>query len=299
MTCAHHSLHVHARGKTRPRLADPTQTLTLRRHYEIAAVNRFRALEGDIHRYMMREPEGALLGHALAIDPATEFVSWLNRRVDARILEVTERDGADIVAASEWQRPYVDAAYERGVADGGKKMKRAGAAVGAEAKDGRSVGFLFDMNRQKKAVDLLLARNFEELKGVTSAMSQGITRTLLDGLAKGANPLVTAREMVKKVENIGVVRARMIARTETIRAYAEANLDTFAEFGADGVTALAEILTAGDGKVCEECMGWEVQSAAQPITIDEARGLIPFHPNCRCAWIPYVEGATAKRVIAA
>lgn len=44
-----------------------------------------------------------------------------------------------------------------------------------------------------------------------------------------------------------------------------------------------EVLTAGDDLVCPEC---EEISAEGPYTIDEARSLIPAHPNCRCAFVP-------------
>jgi len=44
-----------------------------------------------------------------------------------------------------------------------------------------------------------------------------------------------------------------------------------------------EVLTAGDDLVCDEC---EEIAADGPYDIDEARSLIPAHPNCRCAFVP-------------
>lgn len=46
---------------------------------------------------------------------------------------------------------------------------------------------------------------------------------------------------------------------------------------------LVEVQTAEDDLVCPEC---EEISADGPYTIDEARGLIPAHPNCRCTFMP-------------
>lgn len=43
------------------------------------------------------------------------------------------------------------------------------------------------------------------------------------------------------------------------------------------------ILTAGDDDVCQEC---EDLSDDGPYGIDEAEGLIPAHPNCRCSFVP-------------
>jgi len=47
---------------------------------------------------------------------------------------------------------------------------------------------------------------------------------------------------------------------------------------------LVNVLTAGDDKVCQDC---EDIAADGPYEIDEASDLIPAHPNCRCAFIPF------------
>ena len=45
---------------------------------------------------------------------------------------------------------------------------------------------------------------------------------------------------------------------------------------------MAEWSTAGDDRVCPLCGPLE----GSVMTVKEARGLLPRHPNCRCAWIP-------------
>jgi hypothetical protein len=47
---------------------------------------------------------------------------------------------------------------------------------------------------------------------------------------------------------------------------------------------LVNVLTAGDDDVCQDC---EDIAAEGPYDIDEARDLIPAHPNCRCAFVPF------------
>jgi len=47
---------------------------------------------------------------------------------------------------------------------------------------------------------------------------------------------------------------------------------------------LVNVLTAGDDRVCSDC---EDIAADGPYELDEARDLIPAHPNCRCAFIPF------------
>ena len=43
--------------------------------------------------------------------------------------------------------------------------------------------------------------------------------------------------------------------------------------------ALVSIFTH---RVCPDCGGYE----GEIFTVDEAEGIIPLHPNCRCCWIP-------------
>jgi hypothetical protein len=47
---------------------------------------------------------------------------------------------------------------------------------------------------------------------------------------------------------------------------------------------LVEVLTAGDDDVCPECEGI---SEDGPYDIDDAYDLIPAHPHCRCAFVPF------------
>jgi hypothetical protein len=73
-----------------------------------------------------------------------------------------------------------------------------------------------------------------------------------------------------------------LARTEIIHAHAEGQLDAFELLKVEGVQVLAEWSTAGDEIVCELCSDLE----GVVMTIKEARGSLPRHPNCRCAWVP-------------
>jgi SPP1 gp7 family putative phage head morphogenesis protein len=84
--------------------------------------------------------------------------------------------------------------------------------------------------------------------------------------------------------DVGIKRARVLTRTEVINAHAEATLNSYTEAGLEGVTVNAEYTTAGDNKVCPKRRKLE----GKVYTIAEARGVIPMHPNCRCAWIGVV-----------
>jgi hypothetical protein len=51
------------------------------------------------------------------------------------------------------------------------------------------------------------------------------------------------------------------------------------------VEADVEHQTAGDSRVCPQCASLQ----GTRYTIAEARGVVPVHPRCRCAWKPVVE----------
>lgn len=153
--------------------------------------------------------------------------------------------------------------------------------------------FLRSAFAQPIAVDkikLLAGRSFSDLKGITEAMSTAMVRTLTDGLVKGDSPREIARQLNKDVDGIGRARAVTIARTEIIRAHAEGQLEALRQLGETHVSALVEWSTAGDARVCPMCK--PLQGIV--LKLEEARGMLPRHPNCRCAWIPAGVGEPTK-----
>ena len=121
------------------------------------------------------------------------------------------------------------------------------------------------------------------------------TRTLdMYDLKKVTPSAKTAKPHYVIVDAIGVTRARTLARSEMTAAYAEAQLNTYEELGIEGVEVEAEFATAGDDVVCPECEELE----GKIYSIEESRGVIPVHPNCRCAWIPVVAEARTPEEVA-
>jgi SPP1 gp7 family putative phage head morphogenesis protein len=148
---------------------------------------------------------------------------------------------------------------------------------------------------------LLERKVFTDLKGITDAMSTQISRILTQGFLNGEAPALLARKLVATINGTGMGdlgikdtlgrfipaarRAEMLARTETIRCFAESTLQEFKNWGVEGVTALAEWSTAMDDRVCPKCESMQ----GKVFTLDEAEGLIPSHPQCRCVWLPWIE----------
>lgn len=128
---------------------------------------------------------------------------------------------------------------------------------------------------------LLASRSFDDLTNVTEDMATRMSRTLMDGLSRGANPRDLVKSLVADLD-VSATRAETIARTEIIRAHSEGQLDSFEKLGVEEVGVAVEWDTAKDGRVCRHCR--PLQGVV--LTVQEAHGMIPAHPSCRCAFIP-------------
>lgn len=122
-----------------------------------------------------------------------------------------------------------------------------------------------------------LATLFQSLGAETgTAMEQALSRSL----AMGLNPRKIAAE-VRRATGMGLNRALLISRTETLRAYREATSRT--------LEANAELLrgwvwVSGLGKrSCPAC--WAMHGTEHPVT-EKLTG----HPACRCVMVPFVKG---------
>lgn len=271
---------------------DPTRTATIRRRFRQALAKRFQRVaravylavsEGDVlglsdGPYVNRDlnlPTIAPRAFAFRTSGAKvrAFADWLEQMEEAEILQWFEVNG----------REYIDAAYKQGAT---QAQTVAAGATGISAEGALAVTFAAPIHRD--AVELIYTRAFEDLKGITRAMSQRISRELAQGLAEGVSPLDMARRLAGKdgaVKKIGITRARTLARTEVIRAHAEATLNEYERFGLEEVDLEVELSVNADA--CPICKSWKNSNGI--VSIQASRGVIPLHPNCRCSWKPVVK----------
>lgn len=237
---------------------DPTQTTVIRGQFAAAMAARFKALRKVIAGLVSAE---RLRTGLFFVD---EFMGLLEQEEQARFFE------------GDWMRPFVVAAYSRGLQHADRSTGFRGQGVPPIMLDGV-------LNYQDE-VEVILARNFRLLRGITEVMNLQIKAALVRGVVQGLGPAVVTRLIEDRVEKVGKTRAELLARTETIRAHAEATLARFAEYGFDEVAGQAEVLTAGDGRVCAAC----AEVDGKVFSLAEAGGVIPRHPRCRCVWLPVI-----------
>lgn len=273
---------------------DPTHTVTLRKRWEQEFGRRFRKLRGRIRKVIVDDDGFGLrtnqrqFAFERSEDKVAAFLDWLRRAQREEVIGVSEGVPINRAGRQAWTHIYVEAAYRSGVQQSANTLKSAGASV-----SDRWVDAAFNRPIHADRLGLAYTRVFSELEGITDAMDRQISRVLAAGIGRGAAPGDIARAINDRVSKIGMARAKTLARTEVISAHAEASLNSYEEAGVEGVDVLAELATAGDGKVCEECEALERQVEADGgWPLDRARGVVPVHPNCRCAWIPRVVNGT-------
>jgi SPP1 gp7 family putative phage head morphogenesis protein len=216
-------------------------------------------------------------------DKVAAFMRWLRQEEAAGLLGVSQGTPLSSAAEASWMRIYIDTAYKKGMRDAAGKISNAGGTVSSGW-----VQTAFNRPIHADRVGLIYTRVYSELEGITAAMDQKISRILAHGVAEGWGPREIARDISEEIAAISRNRAEVLARTEVISAHAEASLNAYEEAGIEGVEVEAEWSTAGDDRVCPECEEME----GKTFDLDEAKGMIPLHPQCRCAWIPKVVNGT-------
>lgn len=179
---------------------------------------------------------------------------------DAMTKVLTERRALQIASAND----FIDAANATDV--------HAGIDEGAVRRIGLAL-----------AADTPVRRLFSNLPELAA---QAARDALFTGVAAGQNPRRTARDMARAA-GVARDRASTIARTETLRAYRNAQLDRM------GKTPEIERwvwVSARDRRTCAYC--W-----AQHGRVFTTDRRMATHPNCRCSQGPLPKGANTTAIV--
>jgi SPP1 gp7 family putative phage head morphogenesis protein len=279
---------------------DPTRTTTLRNNFSKAIVKRLNKLASKIQNKILVEKffdniqaNTGEFAFTTSAQKLTEFQNWLEVQIKNGILETRVIENNTL----GWANTFITDTYKRGIQRARYEMKKAGYDVPTiGATGGVEVSFGLPMNITN--VELLYSRVYSELKGITDDMSKQISIVLSQGMADGDNPRVIARKLNAVIKgggaDLGIYdtlgrfiparrRAQIMARTEIVRAHHTAMVSEYSQWSEVLEYEIqAELFTAGDNRVCSICNGM----AGNTYTLDEARNLIPIHPQCRCILLP-------------
>ena len=220
------------------------------------------------------------------------FLEWLSNVTSSVIFQPIYNSDPNI--PSFWFNLYIKTAYAKGAKWAVGNIRRDKDLFDSldeyskkyfKTDDGFIESFLsgpVNLDRLKT----LYLRTFTDMKGITSDLDASISRILADGLSAGWNPKKIAYGISNSIDTIGKYRATILARTEIIRAHHLASVQTYRDAGIDGVKVLAEWTTARDSRVCDRCRSLDYKATGKLWSLDTIEGLIPLHPQCRCAALP-------------
>ncbi len=306
-TEVHTCLHINAAHY------DPTRTITLRNAFvremnkrfdELARVIRIAIVEEDVfgllQAFQMTTPGAGAFAFPRSQQKIDAFMRWLELQIDRGILYTGTYQQLGVGIETAWTDIYITDSYKRGVQRARYEMNKPPFNIPSLTSTGgieAAMSGPFHLDR----LGVLYSRVFNELKGITAAMDQQISRVLTQGIADGDNPVLLARKLVavingKGADKLGLKdtlgrwipgkrRAQIMARTEIIRAHHQATIQEYKNWAIEGVIVKAEWMTAGDNRVCNQCADLQ----GEVFTLEEVQNMIPLHPQCRCVALPYKE----------
>lgn len=295
----------------RSRESDPTRTGGLRdmfmndmtrRTNELKSLIRDALIKHDMFGFSKASP--ANVQWATTADKVQAFGEWLHATMNLTIL----RDNG-----GGWVGMYVGGGYKKGL-DHARLMTEQAIDVDPTRGDVHSV----------KAMN--------ELRGIAAATEQHVNRSLSASVISGLKPADIAAQLLDRIDDIAIRRTEILCDMSVVNAHAEASLDAFEALGIERVGIMAEMCpvigdespskeeeleqvnrehrkvrriptkkpsnwrqylrfrTADDDDVCPTCEALE----GNVYLIKEARGLIPVHPHCRCAFVPHFDRRFAQ-----
>ena len=298
---------------------DPTRTTMLRRRFVREMDRRFRELKRDIRISILDNDCFDIQPDVLRIlspaqakafefmrdqDKVQAFMRWLEKQEEIGLLQMIDRPGLHATIEAAWSDVFIDSAYAQGMRRARAELRKNGYPVPLFEDVPGGIRAVMNQPFHADRVGVIFTRTFEDLKSVVQAangqirrkIADGLTTGLARGLAEGKNPRTIARELVKDVANrvdkIGITRARMIARTEVIRAHHVATIAEYEQADKEmDVEVMAEFSTAGY-EVCPICIDL---AAGGPYKLEEIEGMIPAHPHCRCVALPVLKEPKTRR----
>lgn len=241
------------------RRLDPTNTGVIRKSWKMGITKLFRTAETRI-KSLIKGSEGV----------------GLDQQHYRDLLE-------NVMGGQEWFGKYVVRAYRRGLDDATQRL-------------GSNMKFPFVESDVSTMRDVASRVQFD-----LSVIADELSKQIADAVKASVTVPEALSRASERISAIGIARAQTVAAVHTIGTHARASLNYYKRSGIKYVGAdieavphrhrmgdaeeLLQFATAGDNLVCPECEDME----GQIFTIEEAEGVIPVHPNCRCAWIPIRE----------
>lgn len=138
-----------------------------------------------------------------------------------------------------------------------------------DSKQLNELALLWLKTRSLRLAKLLNGTTIEQLRAV-----------LIEGFEAGESVKKLTDRVVEYYGKANKARATMVARTETIAAAVEGNLQGYENVGVE----MVQWYTAIDDRTCDIC----APHHDEEFPVKNTHGMIPAHPQCRCVFIPVI-----------
>jgi len=132
-----------------------------------------------------------------------------------------------------------------------------------------------------EALEWIENRSLEMAASINLTTREALRRALAEGFSEGESIPQITRRIKGFFKETYKGRAKKIARAEVIAASNEGALRGYEGAGIEKAEFYGDIAEWSDDCGCGDLI-------RNVYPIDEAHGMIPVHPNCRCTWIPIV-----------
>lgn len=266
---------------------DPTRTASLRKRFKADMMGRFDRLSRDIREtvntndyFGLRTKQNKALKQDDSKDneeKVRNFLVWLEEQIKLYIFGA-KKNPQFKPKNGDWMDIYGKAAYESGLKRGYIELKQT-KIIDEDEPEPTLSGRKKSTKKYLSSLALLLLKTKEEIKGVTSAMTQQIGREIIDNITGGSSPEYVTRRVINRLNKIGRTRAKQVADDSIVKDHNWSKLDIWVEYGVAELALLAEWRTARDDRVCELCAPQD----GKIFPIEDFYLMLPVHPNCRCS----------------
>jgi hypothetical protein len=274
---------------------DPTRTTTLRQEFRREVRRRFAKLKLSVLTLLKDQQ---VLSRDWAFGNLPEKVEAFQNTLDRLVNQ-------DVFGLDEWWTKYLLAAYLKGVyrayddtmkpamrdrkeyavakAEFARTLllqktdKPQVVLMNAELPQGAKEARSSALGRRMQALSGKVRR---DLKSATDVMTTRMANVLQEGLDKELDSSEIAVGLSHVLDTVGRLRSELTATTELTRAFSDAQLDALENLGVEEITFAVEWI-AREG-MCKACAPMD----GVVLTLSEARGMVPRHPNCKCSVRP-------------
>lgn len=197
----------------------------------------------------------------------TELLDYLEQTYNVKGFNIAEYKAFDDGNAIESLMSIIEPVYFANVMSGIKGAEKffAPKDYDAEKQDYSMVKLWVQKTAKKIAKDVTTTTISQLVSTITDARKEGLS-------------IQQVQEGIQKVfDTMTDTRAKLIARTETARSFSEAHYRAYEKMGYEKVAYLLD-----SANCCDEC----TENSRKEWNINDIRGVVPVHPNCKCDFAP-------------